>query len=97
MPDLPVSDRCQIDADYDDWLDPKAIPLSACGERTIAVIIFACVHEHIDAAGACAGCTAEIERAADGLICRSCETGTDPHSCPQTISVRWLADTWRRP
>lgn len=64
--------------------------LGTHGEPAIAVITFACVHEHVDSAAACAGCAAEIQRIEDALICRKCESGPQPHDCAQVIRIRWL-------
>jgi hypothetical protein len=87
-----MSAFCQIDADLGHWTDPDAQPWRACGEAAIAVITFACVHEHIDAPYVCAACAAEIQRGEGLLICRKCESGPEPHSCPQVISIKWLAE-----
>jgi hypothetical protein len=86
-----VPDTCQFDANYLDWTAPDAVPFDACGEPAIAVITFACIHEHVDSPTACATCAAEIQRVADELICRRCESSVCPHSCGQTVSIRWLA------
>jgi hypothetical protein len=92
MADWPGSDRCQLATDLDDWSDPDAVFFEACGEPAIAVITFACVHEHVDSPSVCTTCAAEIQRLDPDLICRKCEVGPESHQCPQVIRIRWLAD-----
>jgi hypothetical protein len=88
--DVPVSATCQL-ADHG-WGTPVPDPLRVCGEPAIAVITFGCIHEHVESPAACAGCAAELQRAADILVCPACEDGPEPHECPVVIEIRWLCD-----
>lgn len=84
-------------ADYI-WDEPHGWPVAAhddpgltpCGEPAIALLTFACIHEHVDGAFACAACAAEIQRVADLLVCQHCEDGPQSHECKQTLGVKWL-------
>jgi predicted amidophosphoribosyltransferase len=84
MPDL-----CQIYPDYDAWGAPVFAPPTACAEAAIAVVTLACVHEHVYSPAACAGCAAELQRVGEFLVCPACGTGPEPHSCSQSLSIRW--------
>jgi len=72
------------------WGEKPSGPLTACGEPVIAVFTFACIHEHIDQALACAGCSAEIQRVADILICPHCDDGPESHECRTVMQIQWL-------
>jgi hypothetical protein len=65
----------------------------ACGEPSIALLTFICVHEHMDRALSCAGCAAELQRVADVLVCPSCEDGPLPHECRSVMSIEWLEES----
>jgi hypothetical protein len=89
--DVLAGTGCTMHAFSDEWGIPVAqVSLTACGEPAIAVITFACVHEHIDLAKACAGCAADVQRAADLLICSHCADGPEPHDCAVAMKIRWL-------
>jgi hypothetical protein len=61
-----------------------------CGQPSIALITFACRHEHVDRALACAGCVAEVQQCEDVLICPRCDDGPEPHEYPAAISIEWI-------
>lgn len=66
----------------------------ACGEPAMALITFACVHEHVDRVLACAACACEIQRASGLLVCEHCEDlcdGSDPgpHECLVRFRIEW--------
>lgn len=97
MPDTTLAEAlkrgtCTIVTDYD-WAASGPLPddLATCGQPVIAFVTFACVHEHLDGAVACAGCAAELQQIADSLGCRSCDNGPRAHSCPVTIQIHWLS------
>jgi hypothetical protein len=71
-----------------DW--HRTTPVTRCGEPAIAVVTAGCVHEHLETQPACAGCAAEIQRAADRLACFICEGGPEPHECRAILQIRWL-------
>jgi hypothetical protein len=87
---LLLSAGCTL-ADWD-WTQKAPPGLVACGEPVIAEVTFACIHEHVDRALACAACACELQRTAEFLICSRCEDGASPHQCPQTMQIRWLAE-----
>ena len=65
-------------------------PVAACGEPAIALISFACVHEHYDTPNACNGCCAKIEFCAEELVCPRCHYGPEPHECLQRVTIAWF-------
>lgn len=75
------------------WGEKAPAGVPACGEPVTAEFTFACIHEHVDRAIACAACAAELQRVADLLICAHCEDGPQPHQCPVTMRIRWLEDS----
>lgn len=89
MPDVPAT--CTM-ADYE-WAAGGPVPdtLVACGETVIAVVRFACVHEHLDAAAVCAGCAADVQRESGLLLCPRCQDGPDPHDCRLRYEIRWAS------
>lgn len=89
MADIPTT--CTM-ADYE-WAARGPIPgtLVACGEQAVAVIRFACVHEHLDAAAACAGCAADVQQESGLLACPRCQDGPQPHDCPARYEIRWVS------
>jgi hypothetical protein len=90
--DLSAGAPCTLDTQ--DWTQKVCdrVPLVRCGEPAIAVITFACVHEHVDRALACVACVAEAQRADGLLICPCCEDGPEPHECKVAMEIRWLCD-----
>jgi hypothetical protein len=72
----------------ENWPDTPLVP---CEEPVIAVITFACVHEHVNIQPACLGCTVEIEQCEDVLICPRCEDAGCP-DCKVTIKIEWLCE-----
>jgi hypothetical protein len=68
---------------------PGKTPM-ACGEPTVALASFACVHEHVARAAACMTCAAELQRAAGLLVCPQCEDGPEPHECLEKVRVEWF-------
>lgn len=88
MTELLASTACTMSA-----TDPRSngpdVPVYPCDEPAIAVITFACVHEHIDTASACPGCCAEVQQCTGILICPRCEDGPDSHECRLIYEIRW--------
>jgi hypothetical protein len=70
----------------DNWPGTAAV---FCGEPPAGVITFACIHEHVNRTAACAGCAAEIQRAAGLLTCPRCEDGPEPHECLCLVVIDW--------
>lgn len=91
MPERSLPGLCTLTA-TDIRENGPGTPVVPCGEPVIAVITFACVHEHINVQPACLGCTVEVEQCEDILVCNHCEDGPDPHECKVAIKVRWLCE-----
>lgn len=90
-----VADPCGYGYNWGERpLDGSA--LAACGEPAIALLTFACVHEHVDAALACMTCAAEIQRIADVLVCAHCADGPAPHECRTAMAIEWLGEEMSR-
>jgi hypothetical protein len=64
--------------------------ITACGERSVAVITFACAHEHVNRAAACAGCCAEIQQCTGILSCPRCEDDAG-HECLLAYVIEWVS------
>ena len=66
-----------------------------CGETAIGTLTQSCVHEHISSRPVCAGCAADIQRAAGDMICRACDedAGDDGHECPVLMVIDWCDGT----
>ena len=88
MAELTMNATCTMSATdpRDNGPDP---PLFPCGERSVAVITFACVHEHVNLVSACAGCCAEVQQCTGILICPRCEDGPGPHECLCLVVIDW--------
>ena len=69
------------------WPGPGII--YPCDELPLAVITYACVHEHIDTPSACAACAAEVQQAAGSLICVPCDDGPRSHECLCDVRITW--------
>lgn len=80
-----MTDTCTLTA-----TDGPETPVVPCDEPAIASVIFACPHEHVDPALACAGCAVEIQQCEDLLVCPRCEDGPLPHACRVAVKIRWL-------
>ena len=65
-------------------------PMVPCHEPAIAIITFACEHEHVDVQPACAGCAADVQQCAGLLGCPHCQDGPEPHECRATAVIRWF-------
>lgn len=66
------------------------VPVVYCGEPSVAVITFACVHEHVAQPPACAACAGMIQGAAGDLVCPRCEDGAEPHECLYAdVRISW--------
>jgi hypothetical protein len=86
---------CTLADDIDVWGRSAPGPLRPCGASAIALLIFGCLHEHVDRAMGCVPCVAELQRVDDVLICRHCETGSQPHECPVVMKIEWLGEEVR--
>jgi predicted amidophosphoribosyltransferase len=65
-----------------------------CGEPSAGTLMAACIHEHIGNEPVCAGCAAELQRAAGDLICKHCADNPDaPHVCRSHLVITWLDGT----
>lgn len=65
MPEAPAITTCTMHAFGEEWGVPVAPGhLVACDQPAIALITFACIHEHIDNALACSGCAVDVQMAA---------------------------------
>jgi hypothetical protein len=89
MPELTMNATCTMSATdpRDNW---PSTPLVACGEPSVAVISFACVHEHVNRASACAGCCAEIQQCTGILSCPCCEDDAG-HECLLAYVIEWVS------
>lgn len=68
------------------------MPVIPCDEPAVAVITFACEHEHVDVQPACMGCSAEIQQCAGLLGCPRCEDSpVSPHECKATARIEWIS------
>ena len=85
---MPAPTYCLMSASdiRDNW---PGTPMVFCGEPPAGTITFACIHEHVNQAAACAACAAEIQRAAPDLICPRCEDGPEPHECRCDVRITW--------
>ena len=75
--------------------DPRNVPGSfvPCTEAVIGCGMDCCVHEHVHHFHVCAGCAAELQRAAPDLICPECEDSAESHQCLQMVVIRWTDGT----
>lgn len=78
---------CTMADDWDVTAKRDLGVLTACGEPAVAILMQACVHEHIDRALVCMACAAEIQRITDTMICRRCEQAG--HECKVTVTIEW--------
>jgi hypothetical protein len=89
MSDLTMNATCTM-SDTDPRSNGPDVPVFPCGEPTIAVITFACVHEHVNKASACAGCCAEVQQCTGILTCPRCEDDAG-HECLLAYGIRWVS------
>jgi hypothetical protein len=97
--DLAVLEGAPCTLSDNDWYanGPGVVAASSCGLPSIALVTFSCVHEHVDRALACAACAAELQRAADLLVCEHCEDDPQqPHECEAVIRIEWLTGAGER-
>lgn len=91
MPELVMDATCTMSATSPRDNRPGK-PVSACGESSVAVITFACIHEHANRVSACAGCCAEIQRCTGILSCPRCEDDDDAgHECLLAYVIEWVS------
>ena len=70
--------------------DGEFIGVSGCGEPSIALAHFACVHEHFETPNVCAGCATDLQHLAGALTCLRCEDGPEPHECFERVWLAWF-------
>ena len=86
--DLETAFPCILSATDFETNGPGTVEI-ACGEPSLAVATFACVHEHIDVVYACAGCSIDLQRASGLIVCPRCEDAEQSHECFPSVHITW--------